>query len=1762
MAQPFRFRALGVSAITIALLGAGSLAQSEELSNARGISEGKVELIFDSTTLESFGVNVIVQASQAGSIDQLAETDTPAIPLDPNSRFTLDFDRAASPHGETPAHTADMEPDSAVVKSVQLQLRGGILLTTNKHRVALVDPILGRTADGTWILGESPTIPDELRTSEPMFLLETVDIAYRPTTQRFRVQATLLISPALADALHRPELTGALIGRLDLIGVLTDGPVTQTPTWPGNPGPAPGDSTFTAGAIGPDVIVADLYSILNYGVEGSIAAVSVGTTSCNIGDLPATWVANTNQHPVIAQNMFRLKDGRFEQIGMSWLKHGFFAVNGTACFPNCQGTDGSALGVRCSDPYSASLNGAQSNLGPRYQVNANTGYFPYPPANPSYTGIVARRLQVHINDLDTTLNPGALYYIEGHYVTPDEPAWRNSDNNASYKRASVSGAGTSVSVALSGSTFREAPAIRAWKRADPSVVETDIRVPSEGLFIMAAKATPLPDDFWSYEYAVYNMNSHRSAGSFRVPIDPASSIRNIGFHDVHYHSGEPFSGQDWNATVTSVAITWATVPFAQNSNANALRWSTLYNFRFESDAPPQSTTIRLGLFRPGDPEHVDAASIGPATNVDDCNHNSVPDSIDILDGDSHDCNTNGIPDECESYALGAERIATGLTEPIFVATPPGDASRLFIVERGGRIKILPSGGSVLATPFLDLSSDVSTNADQGLLGLAFDPDYELNGRLYVHYTNLSGDSVITRFNESGNPDVADPNSAVVLMTIPQDGPARNGGQLHFGPDGMLYVGLGDGGAGANDPNNRAQDTGSLLGKLLRLDVNNSPTYIPSDNPFVGMSLPLDEIWAMGLGDPRHFSFDRETAELYLVDRGVDSASGIDELNIAPPGIGGQNYAWRCMEGFDCTGLSGCTCNAPALTLPAADFPRSESGCSLIGGYVYRGCDLPQLLGTYLYADGCDDSIHSLRYLDGQITDERTRTAELTPTTGPITSIASFGQDADGELYIVSSTGSIYKIIARDVPADLCGNGVTEHGESCDDGNTQPGDGCDENCQIEPGPANDECAKALATAETTTPFNSAEATTDGPTEPIACNFNGVTQIDNDLWYCYTPSCTGTATVSLCGSDFDTRIAIYGPHPSAQGCPCPTESGAIACNDDACGPQSELSFPVQACDSSYLIRVGGTNGASGPGLLTISCDPDPIANDCNGNGLDDAADIACGTSTDGNANMIPDECETAGDPILGGRLYDRWWAELALDPPTTDHPLWSLRPDPITNQATTATTWRCKECHGWDYKGVDGQYGSGSHHTGFPGILGTTMEASEIFSLLKEPAPNVPNGHDYGSVLSDSQIQELVAFVLSGAIDDAPYIDPQGIFLGDEAQGQSYYVSGGAVPCLLCHGSDGTSINFGTFEEPEYLGTIGVQNPWEMLHKIRFSEPAAPMPSWLAAGGVTQGAADIGRFIQLNFPTECVEDLQCDDGIACTMDTCGSDGRCVFTPTNDLCPQDGIFCNGPEVCDAELGCFSAGNPCTADCDEIDGCGCLPPIVEGAGGRYLAISPQPSGLSIPMRLVVEPVCELNSSQKQPGEWNRDNEQGHDRREPKYRSAGNGEPPAQGGQPAEPVQGNSDKVFFVAAPSGQNNVALIRPTLSEAAELTPIEWGMTVFVTGLEIVPDTEYLVWADCGAAGFSVPTSTTTAKTDLFGDVTGPPPGLPDSNVNFADVSAVVDGFRTLPTAPPLYRTDFFPCLPDQTVNFIDVSGVVDAFRGRTYANASFCPGPCW
>jgi hypothetical protein len=345
-------------------------------------------------------------------------------------------------------------------------------------------------------------------------------------------------------------------------------------------------------------------------------------------------------------------------------------------------------------------------------------------------------------------------------------------------------------------------------------------------------------------------------------------------------------------------------------------------------------------------------------------------------------------------------VTSALSSPVFVTAPPADTTRLFVVEQGGQIRVLRHD-SLLAVPFLDVSGHIVAGGEQGLLSLAFHPAYASNGRFFVYYTDPSGNTRVVRYQVSADPNVADSTSGDTILAAVQPFSNHNGGLLVFGPDGKLYVGLGDGGS-SGDPQGNGQNRATVLGKILRLDVDLPAPFIPADNPFVGVAGARGEIWLYGLRNPWRFSFDRATGDLYVGDVGQNTWEEVDVLTAGS--AGGGNYGWNVMEGNHCYGAS--SCDRTGLVLPVLEYGHSD-GCSVTGGYVYRGSRVSSLQGVYLYGDYCGGWVRSFRYVNGQATESREW-----PSLAVSGGLSSFGEDPNGDVYLTSLSGSLYRIVGH------------------------------------------------------------------------------------------------------------------------------------------------------------------------------------------------------------------------------------------------------------------------------------------------------------------------------------------------------------------------------------------------------------------------------------------------------------------------------------------------------------------------------------------------------------------------------------------------------------------------------------------------------------------------------------------------------------------------------------------------------------------------------
>jgi hypothetical protein len=468
---------------------------------------------------------------------------------------------------------------------------------------------------------------------------------YNAATHLLRSEGgRLLISAELANALGRPAEAGIVAGEISFAAAMSPIEITTVSNGADKASKLPprfgGVPNAPEGSVpGPDIVVGDMNGLQQFGSSGTQVGLATGTTSCNNGDQEVNFFQLPNpDHPIVSQNLYRMSGGssnndRFEQIGHSWVKHTFGANQDNACAFGCTpAADFTTLGVGCSDPYSASQNEAQFDgvgaLGSRAWVNPFTGNFPGPSPRPeshsghSHTG-TSHRILVERDDLNTTMNAGATYYLEVQYDSPQEYAWCqahpgqcNMYNNASYRRYNVSGT-TNFTFSAAASTVRLVPALSAWTGAITNTIEPEPGV--DGRAFIACKVTGPVAGVWHYEYAIHNQNLDRSIQSFSVPLGCGITVSNLGFHAPPNHPGFPndgtvgnagFSNAAWTSNQTFDALSWSSETFAQNQNANAVRFGNLYNFRFDSNRPPQSTNATIGFFKTGSP--ITVAIQGPA----------------------------------------------------------------------------------------------------------------------------------------------------------------------------------------------------------------------------------------------------------------------------------------------------------------------------------------------------------------------------------------------------------------------------------------------------------------------------------------------------------------------------------------------------------------------------------------------------------------------------------------------------------------------------------------------------------------------------------------------------------------------------------------------------------------------------------------------------------------------------------------------------------------------------------------------------------------------------------------------------------------------------------------------------------------------------------------------------------------------------------------------------------------------------------------------
>lgn len=489
--------------------------------------------------------------------------------------------------------------------------------------------------------GQYELVVRDSKTGFIFFNIEGHEYGYDANQNLLSVKTgRLLMSNEFAAELGRSSEAGSVIGQISITATMRAIEIAQIIDGEVVADVMPAMSNPEAGTVpGPDVVVGDLIGLAQFGSSsGNYVGLAVGTDSCNFGTVDLNWFQNpNNDHPVIPQNLYRMSGGatndeRFEQIGQSSVKHAFTALTQNLCGLGCNGVGGSRLGSGCSDPYSASLNSGP-NLGSRAWINPFTGFYPRNDSatpNNNHSGHVhngtSHRILTEINNLNTSLNQGATYYAEAQYITPHEFAWCqanptqcNMNNNVSYRRYNVSGTGSPFSFSPAGSTVRTKAAITAWTGA--TLVDIRPDPVNDGIGTVAYKVTNPSPGVWRYEYAIYNQNLDRAIQAFSVPVGAGVTLNNIGFYAPPQHPGwsgdgtvgnAGFSNAAWTQTQTGGAMTWSSETLAQNPNANAIRWGTMYNFRFESNRPPQNMNATIGFYKTGAPINVQIQGPSPA----------------------------------------------------------------------------------------------------------------------------------------------------------------------------------------------------------------------------------------------------------------------------------------------------------------------------------------------------------------------------------------------------------------------------------------------------------------------------------------------------------------------------------------------------------------------------------------------------------------------------------------------------------------------------------------------------------------------------------------------------------------------------------------------------------------------------------------------------------------------------------------------------------------------------------------------------------------------------------------------------------------------------------------------------------------------------------------------------------------------------------------------------------------------------------------------
>ncbi len=868
-----------------------------------------------------------------------------------------------------------------------------------------------------------------------------------------------------------------------------------------------------AAIAAPDVIVGDLPNISNYTSGGPITvstyegqsnvalrAYAVGTTSCNLGTTPLTWIDEGSSvlYPVISQNLYRLSNGRFEQVGQSWLKHGFCALNGNVC-ATCSSQSNPAcdyLMPGCSDPYGSSLNGSQGGLGPKREVNSTTGAFPSSwngasiPLAGDASGTLTKRLIVRDSDLATA---GAQYFISSTYVHAEDAAAGTDDNNQSYRSVNV-GAAPARDLILTSTTQRGKAAIYAWKELgtvstaddDAAVNISTADVPSDGRYLVGAKVIDLGSGNYRYEYAVQNHNSDRAARAFRIPIPAGAVLTSTYFNDVEYSndpSGTGYDGADWTITNAGGFVTFeATQAYPGGPNpsslptnalANALRWDTIYNFSFTTNVAPTNGLAEIGLFKPGVGDAITVATTIPSGAVVPFTppNDSCSSAIQIGAGATSFSTINATTDGPEEGGACLASNDGHINKDVWFRVSNGDCAGDMVITTCGsdfdtKIAIYPDAcpsgpGSVIAcNDDFNCDGNVGNELQSGVTFAA-----AANTSYLVRVGGYTNGSAVTA-EGSGSVNVTFP----VCAPPPPPPPPANDlcANAEWIADGVPYVGN------------------------TELAGNAAADGVSIGTP-CGSSTTSEDVW---------FKYLPTTSGTVLLS--------------------------TCGSTYDTVLSVHSSCGTPSIQCN----DDHGQGTTFCAANLSSRISMNMIAGTTYY-------------------------------------IRVSGYNGNAGDFTLTITG---------------GNGVVP-------------------------PANDDCGNRAGIGLGNTSFSTIGATTDGIAH-ASCNANGSNTISNDIWYNFPSECDGNLTISTCNdADFNTRIAVY----NGQGC-SDYEARLLTCSDDtnecASGTTS-ITLPVVS-GQNYTIRVGGHNGASGSGHLTLTCTPasscPACAADYDNNGGVDGGDLA--------------------------------------------------------------------------------------------------------------------------------------------------------------------------------------------------------------------------------------------------------------------------------------------------------------------------------------------------------------------------------------------------------------------------------------------------------------------------------------------------------------------------------------------------------------------------